>query len=351
MSLTTINSSNIFQKDVIGRVRTAQEDNHDIAVLTPNGDLFVVCDGMGGHVGGQKASEIAVESILEYLKKEKYPNPRQALNEALKFANMQILGYASDHPELKGMGTTACILLLQDDEAYIAHVGDSRIYLHLGKEKKGKKERKLIRITKDHSWVQSQVDLYERTNGKEGMPDSEAEHHPNKNRILNALGIKSDLQLKMSDISEKPILPKNGDVFLICSDGLNGMISDSTIESILSENTTIEQKGEELIKRALDGENGQPGGQDNITVQLIQIDNSPHNKREYKHCDFNPKFKGKSKSTGSSSNSGKRIKILKWAIAAIIVLAIGYGGFKLYEYFYNNYTNIENRSNNITNPK
>ncbi|MDR1348841.1 MAG: protein phosphatase 2C domain-containing protein, partial [Prevotellaceae bacterium] len=110
MSLTTINSNNVFQKEVIGNVRKAQEDSHDFAALTPNGDVFVVCDGMGGHVGGKQASSIAVNSILECLKKEKYENPLYALNEALQFANMQILGYAAEHPELKGMGTTACIL-------------------------------------------------------------------------------------------------------------------------------------------------------------------------------------------------------------------------------------------------
>lgn len=80
MSLTIIDNANIFQKDVIGNVRKAQEDSHDIAALTPNGDVFVVCDGMGGHVGGKQASSIAVKSIIEYLKKERYPQPIQALN-------------------------------------------------------------------------------------------------------------------------------------------------------------------------------------------------------------------------------------------------------------------------------
>jgi len=291
----------IFEKDEIGKERASQEDSHDIALFTPNGSVFVVCDGMGGHVGGKKASSLAVEKIMEYMEKEKYPDPLQALSEALLFANMQILGYANEHPELKGMGTTACILLIQDDKVYIAHVGDSRIYLYLGKEKK------LHRITKDHSFVQTLVDTGEIT-------DEEAEHHPNKNRILKALGLKPELQPAFNYQSE-PILPKNGDVFLLCSDGLNGMISDNTIQNVLSQNTTIEQKGEELIERALQGENGQPGGQDNITVELIRISNSRHKKSIF--TSYNPPCK----TQVSISKLRKRMKIL----IAILITFFGVG--------------------------
>lgn len=270
MSLTTISSDNVFKKGVIGNVRKAQEDCHDIAPMTPNGDLFVVCDGMGGHVGGAKASSLAVESIIEYIKKEKYPDPIQALDGALQYANMQILGFASEHPDYRGMGTTACILLVQGNDAWIAHVGDSRIYLYLGKEKQ------LHRITKDHSFVQTLVDMGQIT-------DDEAEHHPQKNRILKALGIKPELQPTFSRV---PIHPKNGDVFLICSDGLSGMIPDSTISRVLGSKDTIEQKGERLIELAMQGETVVPGGQDNCTLELIHIDSSPWKKSEFQS--FNP---------------------------------------------------------------
>lgn len=290
MGLTIIDNKNIYQKDVIGNVRTAQEDSHDIAALTPNGDVFVVCDGMGGHVGGKQASSIAVKSIIDYLKKEKYPQPTQALNEALQFANMQILGYANAHPELKGMGTTACIVLLQESEAYIAHVGDSRIYLYLGKEKQ------LHRITKDHSYVQTLVDAGQIT-------DEEAEHHPNKNRILKALGIKPELSPTFNKVQ-----PKNGDMFLICSDGLSGMISDAIIKDVLSQKNEIAEKGDTLINLALEA-----GGTDNITVELIQIANSPHTKSQFKS--FNPK----SNSRGPKPPFPKKILIV---LATIIVLAL-----------------------------
>lgn len=304
MSLTIVNSDNVFQKDVIGNVRTAQEDSHDIAVLTPNGDVFVVCDGMGGHVGGKQASSIAVKSIIEHLKKEKYDQPMQALNDALQFANMQILGYAKDHPELRGMGTTACIVLLQDTEAYIAHVGDSRIYLYMGKE------QQLHRVTKDHSYVQTLVDAGQIT-------DEEAEHHPNKNRILKALGIKPELVPTCNVLH-----PKNGDCFLICSDGLNGMITDSTIEGVLKQNIPLADKGERLIQLALEA-----GGHDNITVELIQITSSPHTHSQF--ISFNPASTKRTipptptdRNKRTHTNHSSRIKKVALWFSAIVVFIV-----------------------------
>ena len=308
MSLTIVNSDNVFQKDVIGNVRTAQEDSHDIAILTPNGDVFVVCDGMGGHVGGKQASSIAVKSIIEHFKKEKYAQPMQALNDALQFANMQILGYAKEHPELRGMGTTACIVLLQDTEAYIAHVGDSRIYLYMGKE------QQLHRVTKDHSYVQTLVDAGQ-------ISDEEAEHHPNKNRILKALGIKPELVPTCNVLR-----PKNGDCFLICSDGLNGMITDSTIEGVLKQNIPLADKGERLIQLALEA-----GGQDNITVELIQISSSPHTQSQF--ISFNPiptkrppvlptPLDGNSKKPIPNASRIKKVALWLSAIVVFIVVCI-----------------------------
>lgn len=297
------NLDNIFDKDDIGIVRKAQEDSHDMALKTPNGDVFVVCDGMGGHVGGAKASSIAVESIINNLKEKKYDNPVDALNDSLQFANMQIRGFANDHPEYKGMGTTACVLLLQSDGAYYAHVGDSRIYLYLGKEKK------LHRITKDHSYVQSLVD-------KGIIDEDQAETHSQKNRILKALGVTPNLEPTFNKAK-----PKNGDIFLICSDGLSGMIPDSTIEKVLGQNSALEAKGELLIKLALQGETVQPGGQDNCTVELIEIDNSPWSKSEYES--FNPSKSGK-------KNGKKPISIIVKIIAVIVGLIVALGVVGVY---------------------
>lgn len=302
---------NIFAKGVIGNVRKAQEDCHGFKLDTPNGDLFVVCDGMGGHVGGAKASSLAVDSIVEYINKEKYATPIDALNGALQFANMQILGFADANPEYKGMGTTACILLLRDDGAWIAHVGDSRIYLYLGKEKK------LHRITKDHSYVQTLVDAGEIT-------DEQAEHHPNKNRILKALGIKPDLTPTFN-FEKRPILPKSGDIFLICSDGLSGMIPDSTIEKVLGQDIAFARKGERLIDLAMQGETVVPGGQDNCTLELIEVDNSKVKKSVF-HS-YNPQpTQPKSKKKKKGFRLGKTEKIL---LIVILVLALGVGALIL----------------------
>ncbi len=253
----------------VGAVRNANEDNFGDA-RTTNGHVFVVCDGMGGHVGGAKASSIAVASILEYFQKEKYSNLIQAIDRSLSFANEQIFAHAMNEQELKGMGTTAVILLISGEDCYIGHVGDSRIYL--------KSSNHLHRVTKDHSFVQTLVD-------SGVISDDEAENHPKKNQILKALGIAATIE---GTICHKPIQVKRGDTFLLCSDGLNGMVNDQGLEMMLqSEN--IQKSGDDLIRAALDA-----GGHDNLTATIVTIDQSTYNTTVF--VDFNPvkKFNGAS---------------------------------------------------------
>jgi serine/threonine protein phosphatase PrpC len=245
----------------VGKVRAANEDNMGESI-TPNGHLFVVCDGMGGHVGGATASSIAVTSIIEFFQREVYDNPIQAIDHALSFANEQIYASALNNPELKGMGTTAVVLLIRNEECFVGHVGDSRIYLY--------SDAKLNRLTKDHSFVQTLVD-------SGIISDDEAESHPNKNQILQALGIASSVK---GTISPAAILPKTGDTFLLCSDGLNGMVKDAEMQHILSVNN-IEIAAENLITAALNA-----GGTDNITAALVKIEESAHVKSTFSH--FNP---------------------------------------------------------------
>lgn len=305
MSLSTINSNNIFMKDVIGNVRKAQEDSNDVAIMTPNGDAFIVCDGMGGHVGGKQASSIAVKCIIEYLKKEAYSDIEAALKEALEFANTQILFHAAAHPELRGMGTTACIVLLKDDVAYVAHIGDSRIYLYLGKE------QQLHRVTKDHSYVQALVD-----NGE--ITADEAENHPDKNRILKALGIQKNISPTINVVQ-----PKNDDIFLICSDGLSDMLSDKEIRATFLVNAPISDTGESLIKQAL-----YAGGLDNITIHLIRITNSDADKSTFKS--FTPRLKDPINPNGcrdnntitSANNKSKKSKTLLLGLVIALLLVI-----------------------------
>ena len=253
---------------VTGQVRQANEDSCGFATV-PNGDLFVVCDGMGGHVGGATASKIAVEQIIQHFKAQLYDNVYQALADALCRANIQILGEAAANPSLKGMGTTACIVLVAGNDAYIAHVGDSRIYLYEAAKKR------LFRITKDHSFVQSLVDLGQ-------LDDRDAEHHPRKNVIMKALGTKETLK---PEVYESPVQPAKGDMFLICSDGLSGMVDDNGIEAILSSNASVEEKTDQLVANA-----NVPGkGLDNITAQLIKVIDSPYPSSN--HPDHNPRWR------------------------------------------------------------
>ena len=265
-----VNNANLeaYGLSITGQVRKANEDSCGFATV-PNGELFVVCDGMGGHVGGATASRIAVDQIIEHFKAQLYPNIYEALNDALCRANIQILGAADAEPSLKGMGTTACIVLVNENDAYIAHVGDSRIYLFEAEK------RRLFRITKDHSFVQSLVDMGQ-------LDDRDAEHHPRKNVIMKALGTKEELK---PEVYMSPVQPAKGDMFLICSDGLSGMVDDNGIEAILASDQSVEQKVLDLVSNA-----NVPGkGLDNITAQVIRVVDSPYPVSN--HPDHNPRWR------------------------------------------------------------
>ena len=236
----------------VGNVRAKNEDSCK-AIKTINGHLFVVCDGMGGAAEGKKASSLAVDSIVAYFTKEKYDNVQIALYKSLEFANEQIFATAQAFPNFKGMGTTACIIVLQDNEFYFAHVGDSRIYLFA--------DDNLFQLTKDHSFVNQLVE--------QGTITIEAaKTHKDKNRILKALGVHAKVE---PTISTQPMLLKKKDVLLSCSDGLTDMISDSEIKEILDTQSSTELKTKTLVEKALVN-----GGRDNITLQTIEITESPY---------------------------------------------------------------------------
>jgi protein phosphatase len=235
----------------IGLVRKANEDSYGDE-RSENGHVFVVCDGMGGHIGGAKASQLAVSSVLEYFRNHKDKSPTQLIHEAICFANTQVHGYADVNPEFKGMGTTCVVLLVSpDNKIYYGHVGDSRLYLYLNGE--------LKRLTKDHSYVQFLVDTGQ-------ISEEEMETHPNKNQILKALGIDENVK---PEVNQEAFIPKEGSLFMLCSDGLCGMVTDSAMKAILdgfSLNKT-NKTAELLVDAALEN-----GGKDNITVTLIYFD-------------------------------------------------------------------------------
>lgn len=235
-----------------GLVRKANEDYCGDA-MTALGHVFVVCDGMGGHVGGAVASKMAVECILEYMTTHGHESPVQALQQAIMFANTQIFARSHHDPSLSGMGTTCTVALFSPDaKIYYAHVGDSRIYLF--------SQGTLHQITRDHSYVQMLVDSGQ-------ISAAEAETHPNRNQILRALGIDEHVK---PDVAPEPLLPAAGDVLLLCSDGLSGMTTDQAMAGVLG-SVKGAAAAEQLIQLALNG-----GGKDNVTATLIEITASIH---------------------------------------------------------------------------
>ena len=250
----TFSYCHVVGKTDVGRKRAANEDNMYNAI-TQNGLVSVVCDGMGGHVGGATASKIAVSAIIENLNNVYYDDPRIAIGESIDRANKAVIQKTIEQPELSGMGSTCVLLLVRAGKVYIGHVGDSRIYLVRNKTIK--------QLTKDHSYVQMLVDRGEITK-------EQAEHHPRKNEITNALGIPN---MSPATVADDAINPDAGDCFVLCSDGLSGMVSDDMICKIISRQS--EMNTQERVDRlvALANENG---GVDNITVQLVEFTVSPN---------------------------------------------------------------------------
>ena len=241
----------------VGRQRQHNEDTY---LVKPEAHLYLVADGMGGHAAGEIASRIAAESVFEFITHtaeddgtwphaydEHYRRSTNRLMAALKIANTKVLDAMRKDSRLRGMGTTVVASLFEDDTISFAHVGDSRAYMV--------REGKLSRITNDHSWVFEQVQA--------GMlTEEEAERHPLRNVITRALG---GALTVVPDASE--IACKKGDVFLLCSDGLTGMVPEDQILQILLKNTDLEEACKSLIDFA-----NERGGYDNVTCVLIRTE-------------------------------------------------------------------------------
>lgn len=294
-----------------GLVREVNEDKLGHSLNSKNGDVFVVCDGMGGHVGGQTASTIGVNALLSELTSKAHNNMHVAISQALTFANEQVLGHAEADPSLKGMGSTATVCLFKDDLLYVGHVGDSRAYIY--------SDKKLYRITRDDSYVQELVD-------KGVITEDEAEMHPNKNRILQALGSTGSITPR---IPKKPFKLKTGDLLLLCSDGLTSMVVDELIEQLINPQD-LGGTLQELHKIAMTN-----GGKDNITMTLIKITESPYLQNDFDH--FTVKYNTKKTSpthkiTGTpppidiSAPAKKKVPMsyILGAAAVLLLIVAGY---------------------------
>jgi serine/threonine protein phosphatase PrpC len=211
------------------------------------GRLAIVADGMGGYEGGQEASRLAVETILEVYSHATAPDPQAALLDGLQVAHERIRQYGDVHPELYGMGTTCTAVALNGPRLYYAHVGDSRLYLVRGRE--------ISRLTKDHSYVGRLVES--------GVISSEeAENHPQRHILTAALGTGADL---MADYPQAPVALQNEDVLVLCTDGLWGQVSEAELKTIVAA-----QEPSKACKELVEIAN-QRGGPDNITVQVLRI--------------------------------------------------------------------------------
>lgn len=236
----------------------AREHNEDSFLINASLGLYLVADGMGGHAGGEVASRLTVEVVERELAKlhetapelftSEAPNGtlRRALEQVVKEASREVFERSATDPLLHGMGTTLSGILLLKESAWIAHVGDSRVYLLRGGE--------ISMLTEDHSLVQEQM--------KAGiLTPEEARHSHLRNIITRSVGFEISVPV---DIREVPI--QEGDLFLICSDGLSNLVEDAEILQV-AESQPLESLPSTLIELA-----NSRGGDDNITAVVVSID-------------------------------------------------------------------------------
>jgi serine/threonine protein phosphatase PrpC len=232
----------------VGMIRSGNEDNF-FAEADARRGVFIVADGMGGHAAGEVASEMAVQIVSRHLlgiASVLAPDSADRVEQALKDANRAIYERMQAEVDKQGMGTTASVLVLSDNHYLIGQIGDSRIYLL--------RDGALKQITKDHSYVQEQVDA--------GLLTPEqARYHPYSNVITRCVGASEEVA---ADIYEGEMFP--GDVFLVASDGLTGMVDDRRLQQLL-----LARSGPGRIVDACIAEANGRGGLDNITAIIIQV--------------------------------------------------------------------------------
>lgn len=231
-----------------GKVRDVNEDSM-VTFDSPNGRVVAVCDGMGGQNAGDVASQLAVTVIQDILTDNTFASPEEAITRSIVAANQAILRRAAQDVSLSGMGATCVMIIIKEGKVYFGSVGDSRIYYIAG--------GMIRQITKDQSYVQTLVDAGEIT-------QEAAEHHQDKNQITNALGLDGMIP---PVIGQMPITPEPGAVFLLCSDGLSGMINNNAIlNTVANRQLSLSERAQQLVNLA-----NAAGGLDNITVQLVEF--------------------------------------------------------------------------------
>src|SRR3954469_15876848 len=233
----------------VGMIRSGNEDSFETNVNAERG-VFVVADGMGGHAAGEVASLMAVQAVITELGDLKAIDDAgkagTKLADSLRTANRNIHDRMLAEADKQGMGTTASVLVIDGKRYLIGQVGDSRVYML--------RDGALQQITKDHSYVQEQVDAG-------FLTPEQAKYHPYSNVITRCVGASQDVE---PDVYRGDI--KNGDVFLVASDGLTGMVDDRRIQTLLMSRAEPDRKVHSLISEA----NGR-GGLDNITAVVVHV--------------------------------------------------------------------------------
>ncbi len=225
----------------VGKVRSRNEDTF---ADKPDLGLFTVADGMGGANAGDRASKIAVRALVGQFEKWSDRSARSLAN-AMILANTLIYTAAQANADFEGMATTVTALLLDPPTGYVASVGDSRLYLV--------RDGELSRLTKDDSWV---ADIAKTL----GLTDEEIVGHPYRNVLTQALGGEEKVEFEVDEIQLQP-----GDLFLLCSDGLHGVVEEKAILGILKGSIALQAKCDALIEAALAS-----GGPDNVTALLVE---------------------------------------------------------------------------------
>lgn len=235
-----------FSKTDIGRKRKLNQDvvytSGESVGKLPN--LFLVADGMGGHNAGDYASKMTVETIVEKIRGSHETNPVIILEAAISAANTLVRDKAEQEPELEGMGTTVVAASCDGSVLHVANVGDSRLYVAGNKG--------IRQITKDHSWVEEMV-------RRGGLAKEDARNHPDKNIITRAVGAEDTVKIDFFTVELE-----EGDMVLMCTDGLTNMLEDEEILKILEVSRDIAEMAEELVRAA-----NEKGGKDNISVILV----------------------------------------------------------------------------------
>ncbi|WP_159887066.1 Stp1/IreP family PP2C-type Ser/Thr phosphatase [Paenibacillus puerhi] len=233
----------------VGLVRAVNEDSAFVQEQGDGWSLAIVADGMGGHQAGDVASRMAIEWIprgLQSLESALTGEQRaERMRAAIEAANGKIFEFASEREHYHGMGTTVVAVLASRDHAVIGHIGDSRAYRV--------RDEQIELLTEDHSLVNELV-----KNGQ--ITREEAEHHPRRNVLTRALGTESSIEVDVQEISWQP-----GDVLLLCSDGLSGLVERHRMLQAIRTEGTLEDKVRLLVEEALSA-----GGDDNVTVILIE---------------------------------------------------------------------------------